>query len=120
MSLRAKYATPALMAFLASTTLGTAQSTVTYTNRRGDTVTDTRSLQSGQYTNNKTITSPTGKTYTKDKTGYVNGNGTPVTQTTRTGPNGKSVTSKTWHRPYAKTTRVTGPGGGTRIYRRPR
>jgi hypothetical protein len=118
MRLRIKYAAVVLGASLACATFASAQSTVTYTNRWGDTVTDTRSLQNGVYTNDKAVTSPSGRTYTKDMTGYVNGNGRLVTQTTRTGPNGRSVTSKTWHGPYSNVTRVTGPNGGSRVYRR--
>ena len=94
MSLKAKYAALTFGVLLVFATFASAQTTVTRTNRRGDTVTDTRSLQNGQYTNDKTVTSPSGRTYTKDKTGYINANGRPVTQTTRTGPNGKSVTSR--------------------------
>jgi hypothetical protein len=120
MSLKAKYAALTFGVLLVFATFTSAQTTVTRTNRRGDTVTDTRSLQNGQYTNDKTVTSPSGRTYTKDKTGYINANGRPVTQTTRTGPNGKSVTSQTYHGTYANTTRLTGPNGGTRVYRRPR
>lgn len=74
MSLTGKSAVLAFGALLALGALANAQSTVTYTNRRGDTVTHTRSLQNGQYTNDKTITGPNGKTYTKDRTSYVNGN----------------------------------------------
>ena len=120
MSLKVKYAALTFGMFLAFATFANAQTTVTRTNRWGDTVTDTRSLQRGQYTNDKTVTSPSGRTYTKGKTVYVNGNGRLVTQTTRTGPNGKSVTSQTYHGPYANTTRVSGPNGGSRIYRRPK
>jgi len=120
MSLASKSAALTLAAVLAFASLANAQSTVTYTNRRGDTVTDTRSLQNGQYTNDRTITGPNGKTYTRDKTSYVNGNGRVITQATRTGPNGKSVTSTTRHGTFANTTRVTGPNGGTRVYRRPK
>ena len=120
MSLKAKYAALTFGAFLAFATFASAQTTVTRTNRWGDTVTDTRSLQNGQYTNDKTVTSPGGKTYTKDTTGHLDSNGRAITQTTRTGPNGKSVTSQTHHGPYANTTRVTGPNGGTRVYRRPK
>jgi hypothetical protein len=120
MSLRIKSAALAIGMSLACATFAAAQRTVTYTNRRGDTVTDTRSLQNGQYVNDKTVTSPTGRAYTKDTTGYLNGNGRPITQTTRTGPNGKSVSSKTWHGPYSNVTRVTGPNGGSRVYRHPK
>lgn len=120
MSLTTKYAALTFGVLLAFATFANFQSTVTRTNRQGDKVTDTRSLQNGQYTNDKTITSPSGKTYTKDKTGYINNNGRLVTQSTRTGPSGKSVTSQTLHGRYANTTRVTGPNGGSRVYRRPR
>jgi hypothetical protein len=120
MSLKAKYAALTFGVFLAFATFASAQTTITRTNRWGDTVTDTRSLQNGQYTNDKTVTSPSGRTYTKYKTGYINGDGRMVTQTTRTGPNGKSVTSKTDHGTYANTTKLTGPNGGSRVYRRPR
>jgi hypothetical protein len=110
----------ALGGFMALGTFAYAQNTVTYTNRWGDRVTDTRSLQNGEYINNKTVTAPNGKTYTRDKTSYVNGNGHVITQATRTGPNGKSVTSASRYGRYGKVTRVTGPNGGTRHYRRPR
>jgi hypothetical protein len=86
----------------------------------GRTVTDTRTLQHGQYTNNKTVTSPSGRTYTKNVTGYLSGSGRLMTQTRRTGPNGRSVTSKTWHGTYSAVTRVSGPNGGSRVYRRPK
>jgi len=119
-NLRAKYALLSFAALLACTTFASAQSSVTHTNRWGDTVTDTRSLQNGQYINDKTITTPSGRTYTRDETAYRNSNGRLITQTTRTGPNGKSVTSKTFHGAYANTTRVTGPNGGSRVYRRPK
>jgi len=120
MSLKIKYAALVLGVSLSCATFAAAQKTVTYTNRWGDTVTDARSLQKGQYTNDKTVTSPSGRTYIKDTTGHLNGNGRPVTQTTRTGPNGKSETSKTWHGPNSNVTRVTGPNGGSRVYRRPK
>jgi len=120
MSLTAKYAAVVLGAVFAFATFASAQSTVTRTNRWGDTVTGTRSLQNGQYIHDKTVTSPNGRTYTRDTTGHLAGNGRLVTQTTRTGPNGKSVTSQTYHGAYANTTKVTGPNGGTRVYRRPR
>ncbi len=120
MGLTSKYTALALGVFLGLAPFAGAQSTITHTNRRGDTVTDTRSLQNGQYSSNKTITTPSGQTYTKDKSGYLNKNGRPVTSATRTGPNGKSVTTTTNHGRYARTTKVTGPKGGSRIYRRPR
>ena len=89
MKLTMKYAAFIIATTLACGTFAGAQSTVTYTNRRGDTVTDTRSLQNGLYANDKTVTSPSGRTYTKNMTGYRNANGRVVTQTTRTGPNGR-------------------------------
>jgi hypothetical protein len=118
MSLKIKYAAFVLGMSLACATFAGAQSTVTYTNRWGDTVTDTRTLRNGQFTNDKTVTSPSGRIYTKDMTGYLNGNGRLITQTTRTGPNGRSLSSKTWHGPYSNVTRLTGPNGGSRVYRR--
>jgi hypothetical protein len=120
MSLRIKYAALVFVMSVACAAYAGAQSTITYTNRWGDTVTDTRSLQNGVYTNDKTVTSPSGRTYTKDMSGYLNGNGRLITQTTRTGPNGGSVTSRTWHGPYTNVTPVTGPNGGSRVYRRPK
>lgn len=95
-----------------------AQQTTTYTNRWGDTVTDTRSLQNGQYTNNKTVTTPNGKTYTNQKTDSLNANGRVVTQDTRTGPNGKSTNRTTTHGYYGNKTTVTGPNGGSRTFYR--
>lgn len=82
----------ALFAVLSFTATLKAQQTTTYTNNRGDTVTDTRSLQNGQYTNDKTITTPNGKTYSNDQTASLNNNGRLVTQDTRTGPNGGTRT----------------------------
>lgn len=120
MSLAARYVAFIFATSLALATSVNAQSTVTRTNRAGDTVTDTRSFQNGQYTNVKTVTSPSGRTYTKENIAYRNSNGRLITESTRTGPNGKSVTAETFHGPYANTTRVTGPNGGSRVYRRPK
>lgn len=51
---------------LAATSVASAQQTSTSTNRRGDTVTDTHSLQNGQYTNDRSVTAPNGNTHTND------------------------------------------------------
>jgi hypothetical protein len=88
-----------------------AQQTSIYTTPQGNSVTDTRSLQNGQYTNDKTVTGPNGKTYTNDKTSSVNNNGHPVTTDTMTGPNGKSASSTTTYGRDGSKTTVTGPNG---------
>lgn len=93
-----------------------AQQTTTYTNRRGDTVTDTTNYQNGQYTNDKAVTAPNGKTHTNDYTSSVNSNGHLVTSDTRTGPNGRSATSTTTHGWRGNKTTVTGPNGNSRTY----
>ena len=46
-----------------------AQQNYTYTTAAGNTVSDTRSQQNGQYTNSRTVTSPSGQTYTNDHRG---------------------------------------------------
>lgn len=97
-----------------------AQQTSTYTNRYGDTVTDTRSLQNGQYTNDRTVTAPNGNTRTNDFTASRNSNGRVVTSDTHTGPNGKTVNSTTTHGRYGNKTTVTGPNGHSRTYYRSR
>ena len=97
-----------------------AQETTTRTNRYGDTLTDTRSAQNGVLTNDKVVTTPNGKTFTKDKTNSINSNGRDVTNVTRTGPNGKSVNRNTTHGYYGNRTTVTGPQGGSRTYYRRR
>jgi hypothetical protein len=112
--------TLALSVALMATGLGTAQQTTSYTNRRGDTVTDTHSLQNGQYTNDKTVTAPNGNTRTNDFTASRNSNGRLVTSDTRTGPNGRSATETTTHGRYGNRTTVTGPNGHSRTYRRRR
>jgi hypothetical protein len=100
--------------------MAAAQQTATYTNRRGDTVTDTHTRQNGQYTNDKTVTTPNGKTHTNDFTASRNNNGRPVTSDTRTGADGKSVTKTTTHGAYGNKTTVTGRNGHSRTYYRRR
>ena len=100
------------------TGISNAQQTTTRTNRNGDTVTDTRSLQNGQYTNDKTVTAPNGKTHTNDSTANRNSNGRLVTSDTRTRSNGRSVTSSTTHRANSNRTTVTGPNGHSRTFLR--
>ena len=97
-----------------------AQESTTRTNRWGDTVTDTRSLQNGILSNDKVVTTPNGKTFTKDKTDSINSNGRVLTNVTRTGPNGKSVERNTTHGYYGNRTTITGPNGGSRTYYRRR
>lgn len=115
-----KQAALALCMALAMTSAVEAQQTTTYTNRRGDTVTDTHSRQNGQYTNDKTVTTPNGKTHTNDYTATRNANGRPVTTDTRTGPNGKSATRTTTHGRAGNKTTVTGPNGHSHTYYRRR
>jgi hypothetical protein len=110
----------ALGTALIATTLASAQQATTYTNRRGDTVTDTRSLQNGQYTNDKSVTAPNGRTDMNDYTAGRNANGHVVTSDTRTGANGKSVNRTTTHGYYGNKTTVTGRNGNSRTYRRAR
>lgn len=108
----------ALGVALTTAGIATAQ-TSTWTNRRGDTVTDTRSVQNGQYTNNRTVTAPNGATHTNNYTASRNSNGRVVTSDTKTGPNGKSVNRTTTHGYYGNRTTVTGPNGNSRTaYRR--
>jgi hypothetical protein len=68
-----------------ATGLGAAQQTTSYTNRRGDTVTDTHSLQNGQYTNDRTVTAPNGNARTNDFTASRNSNGRLVISTRERG-----------------------------------
>jgi hypothetical protein len=107
---------------IALVALGTAaaQETTTYTNRHGDHVTDTRTLQNGQYTNDRTVTMPNGETRTNDFTASRNGNGRLVSSDTHTGVNGRSVTKMTTHGFYGNRTTVTGPNGRSRSYYRRR
>jgi hypothetical protein len=80
-------------------------------------VTDTRSLQNDQYTNDKTVTAPNGQTYTNDKTVSRNGSGQVVSQDTQTGPNGRSATATDTRSlqsgQYTNDKTVTGPNGKT-------
>jgi hypothetical protein len=112
----------ALTLLMALAALGTAsaQQTTTYTNRRGDNVTDTRTLQNGQYTNDRTVTMPNGETRTNDFTASRDGNGRLVSSDTHTGVNGRSVTKSTTHGFYGNRTTVTGPNGRSRSYYRRR
>jgi len=109
-----------LGAALAMGVAAEAQHTTTYTNRRGDTVTDTHTRQNGTYTNDKTVTTPTGKTHTNDYTATRNANGRPVTTDTRTGANGRSASRTTTHGARGNKTTVTGPNGHSRTYYRRR
>jgi hypothetical protein len=109
-----------LIAGLSLTGIANAQQTNTYTNGRGDTVTDTRSLQNSVYSNDKSVTTPNGKTFRNDKTDSLNGNGGGVTNDTRTGPNGRFVSRTTTHGYYGNRTTVTGPNGHSRTYFRRR
>jgi len=120
MNLSFRKAAFALGAALIATTLASAQQTTTYTNRQGNTVTDTRSLQNGQYTNDKSVTAPNGQTHTNDYTVSRNANGHVVTSDTRTGTHGKSINRTTTHGYYGNKTTVTGPNGKSRTYRRAR
>jgi hypothetical protein len=96
-----------------------AQQTTTYTTPQGNSVTDTRSVQNGQYTNDRTATGRNGETYTNDKTTSLNGNGHPVTTDTATGPNGKSASATSTYGRYGSRTTATGPNGHTgTFYRR--
>jgi hypothetical protein len=115
-----KHAALTLCTALAMTGVIYAQQTTTHTNRRGDTVTDTHSRGNGQYTNDRTVTTPNGKTHTNDYTATRNANGRPVTTDTHTGRNGKSVTSTTTHGWRGNKTTVTGPNGRSRTYYRRR
>jgi hypothetical protein len=115
-----KQAVLVLCVALTVTLTVSAQQTTAYTSRRGSTVTDTRSLQNGQYTNDKTVTTPNGKTHTNDFTASRNANGHVVTSDTRTGPNDRSVNKTTTHGYYGNKTTVTGPNGNSRTYRRRR
>lgn len=99
---------------------GSAQQTSTWTNRRGDTVTDTRSLQSGAYTNDRTVTALNGRTHTNDFTASRNANGRLVTSDTRTGPNGRSATKTTTHGFYGNRSTLAGPNGHSRTFYRRR
>ncbi len=110
----------ALCVALTAITTASAQQTATYTNRRGDTVTDTRALQNGQYTNDKTVTAPNGSTHANDFTASRNANGRVVASDTRTGANGRAVNRTTTHGYYGNKTTVTGPNGNSRTYRRRR
>ena len=110
----------ALCASLALTGAVAAQQTATYTNRRGDTVTDTHSKGNGQYTNDRTVTTPSGKTHSNDYTATRNANGRPVTTDTHTGRNGKSESRTTTHGARGNRTTVTGPNGHSRTYYRRR
>jgi hypothetical protein len=60
------------------------------------------------------------KTHTNDRTRSLNGNGRLVSQDTRTGPNGKSVSSTTTRGRYRNRTTATGPNGGARTFSQPR
>lgn len=93
-----------------------AQQTSTWTNGRGNTVTDTHSRQDSQYTNDRTVTTPSGKTHTNDFTASRNSNGRVVTSDTRTGNNGRSVNRTTTHGYYGNRSTVTGPNGHSRTY----
>jgi len=93
-----------------------AQTTTTRTTRGGGTVTSTRSVQNGEYTKHRTVTSARGRVYSETKTQSVNANGHVVTTSTRTGPNGESVHRTTTHGYYGNKTTVTGPNGGSRTY----
>ena len=97
-----------------------AQQTTTYTNRQGDTVTDSHGAQNGVYTNDKTVTAPDGATRTNDFTASRNSNGRPVTSDSRTGFNGRTESSTTTHGYYGNRTTVTGPNGHSRTFYRAR
>ena len=99
-----------------ATVMAAAQQTTTWTNRRGDTVTDSRSLQNGQYTNDRTVTAPNGRTHSNDFTASRNSNGRVVTSDTKTGPNGRSASETTTHGRYGSKTTATGPNGNSRTY----
>lgn len=101
-------------------TTAEAQQTTSYTNRWGDTVTDTRSRQNGTVTNDRTVTTPNGKTFTNDRTASRDSNGRPVVQDTRTRPNGKSVNATTTYGRFRDTRTITGPNGGSRTFYRRR
>jgi hypothetical protein len=94
-----------------------AQETSTHTTPQGNSLTDTRSLQDGQYTNDKTVTAPNGQTYTNDKTMSHNGSGQVVSQDTQNGPNGRSATATDTRSlengQYTNDKTVTGPNGKT-------
>jgi hypothetical protein len=109
-----------LAALLPLATVALAQQTTTYTNRWGDSVTDTRSLQNGQYTNDKSVTNPNGKTFTNDKTASLNNNGRLATQDILTRPNGKSASKDTTYGRYGSRSTVTGPNGGSHTFYRRR
>lgn len=96
------------------------QQTSAWTNRRGNTVTDTRSWQNGQYTNDRAVTTPNGYTHTNDFTATRNSNGRVVTSDTRTGANGRSVNRTTTHGYYGNRTTLTGPNGHSRTFYRRR
>jgi hypothetical protein len=106
----------ALAAMLSLPAAARAQGTTTRTNRRGATITDTRSVQGGQYTNHKTVTTAQGKTYSKSKSQSVGPHGRILTTNTRTGPNGKSTSRVTAHGRYGNMTTVAGPNGGSRTF----
>lgn len=109
----------ALCTFLVVGAIADAQQTTTYTDHKGDTVTDSRSLQNGTYTNDRTVTSPKGKTRSNDYTASRNSNGRLVTSDTHTGVNGRSETKTTTHGARGNKTTVTGPNGHSRTYYRP-
>ena len=110
----------ALFVAATATSMASAQQTSTWTNQRGSTVTDTRSLQNGQYSNDRSVTSPNGATHTNDFTASRNSNGRVVTSDTRTGANGRSINRTTTHGFYGNKTNVTGPNGHARTYYRRR
>jgi len=97
-------------------TAANAQTTTTRTTRGGGTVTSTRSVQNGEYTKHRTVTTAQGRVYSESKTQSVNANGRVVTTNKRTGPNGKSVSRTTTHGYHGNKTTITGPNGGSRTY----
>ena len=115
-----KYAPLTICAALAITGSAGAQQTTTRTNQRGDTVGDTRSVQSGEYTNDRTVITPNGKVHTSSYTASRNASGGLVTTDTHTGPNGRSATSTTTHGWRGNKTTVTGPNGRSHTYYRSR
>jgi len=109
-----------LCAVVMATGIAAAQQTTTHTNTKGDTVTDTGSLQNGTYTNDRTVTTPNGKTRSNNFTGSRNSLGRLVTSDTHTGVNGRSETKTTTHGANGNKTTVTGPNGHSHTYYRPR
>lgn len=96
------------------------QNVRTATSPSGASATATRTYQNGQYTDNKSATSASGKSVSSDKTASVNGNGHLVTSDTVTGAKGGGANATTTHTRFGSKTTVTDSHGKSATILRPR